>query len=110
MAGYGRRGGDPVRAASFDSLAGERLLKAQLGVVDLAAFGAFSRAELAAVGALLKYVELTQIGKRPRLGPPRRSGSADRLLIDASTRASLDCCARCRASVRVACWRPSNAQ
>ena len=29
----------PVPAASFDSLAGERLLKAQLGVVDLAAFG-----------------------------------------------------------------------
>jgi DNA mismatch repair protein MutS len=80
----------PVPAASFDSLAGERLLKAQLGVADLAAFGAFSRAELAAVGALLKYVELTQIGRRPALAPPRRSGSNDRLLIDASTRASLE--------------------
>jgi DNA mismatch repair protein MutS len=80
----------PVPAASFDSLAGERLLKAQLAVVDLAAFGTFSRAELAAVGALLKYVELTQIGKKPCLAPPRRSGSADRLLIDASTRASLE--------------------
>ena len=80
----------PVAAASFDSLAGERLLKAQLAVVDLAAFGAFSRTELAAVGALLKYVELTQIGKKPRLAPPRRGGSADRLLIDASTRASLE--------------------
>ena len=64
----------PVPAASFDSLAGERLLKAQLGVADLAAFGAFSRAELAAVGALLKYVELTQIGQKPCLAPPRRSG------------------------------------
>jgi DNA mismatch repair protein MutS len=80
----------PVPAASFDSLAGERLLKAQLAVVDLAAFGAFSRAELAAVGALLKYVELTQIGKKPCLAPPRRGGSADRLLIDAPTRASLE--------------------
>ena len=30
----------PVAGASFDSLAGERLLKAQLGVADLAAFGA----------------------------------------------------------------------
>jgi DNA mismatch repair protein MutS len=80
----------PVPAASFDSLAGERLLKAQLGVADLAAFGAFSRAELAAVGALLKYVELTQIGRKPALAPPRRSGSTDRLLIDASTRASLE--------------------
>jgi DNA mismatch repair protein MutS len=80
----------PVPAASFDSLAGERLLKAQLQVGDLAAFGAFSRAELAAVGALLKYVELTQIGKRPCLRAPRRTGPANRLVIDAPTRASLE--------------------
>ena len=64
----------PVAGASFDSLAGERLLKARLGVADLQAFGEFSRAELAAVGALLKYVELTQIGKLPCLRPPRRAG------------------------------------
>jgi DNA mismatch repair protein MutS len=80
----------PVPAASFDSLAGKRLLKAQLQVGDLAAFGAFSRAELAAVGALLKYVELTQIGKRPCLRAPRRTGPSNRLVIDAPTRASLE--------------------
>ena len=80
----------PVPTAHFDSLSGERLLKAQLGVAELGAFGAFSRAELAAVGGLLKYVELTQIGKRPCLRPPRRSGSASYLIIDAPTRASLE--------------------
>ncbi len=80
----------PVAAASFDSTAGERLLKAQLRVADLAAFGAFSRAELAAVGALLKYVELTQLGKKPCLRPPRRTGASDRLVIDAPTRTSLE--------------------
>lgn len=80
----------PVAAASFDSMAGERLLKAQLGVADLAAFGDFSRPELAAIGALLKYVELTQIGRRPCLRPPRRARQADRLIIDAPTRASLE--------------------
>ncbi len=80
----------PVAAASFDSMAGERLLKEQLHVADLAAFGAFSRGELAAVGALLKYVELTQIGKKPCLRPPRRTGASDRLVIDAPTRASLE--------------------
>jgi len=80
----------PVPGASFDSLAGERLLKAQLGVADLSAFGRFSRTELAAVGALLKYVELTQIGRRPSLRPPRRSAPADRLVIDAASRASLE--------------------
>ena len=66
------------RRASFDSLAGERLLKAQLGVADLAAFGSFSRAELAAVGALLKYVELTQIGRRPCCARRARGGPPDR--------------------------------
>jgi DNA mismatch repair protein MutS len=80
----------PVPGPSFDSMAGERLMKARLGVADLAAFGIFSRAELAAVGALLKYVELTQIGKAPCLRPPRRTTPANRLVIDAASRASLE--------------------
>lgn len=80
----------PVPAATFDRLSGERHLKEQLGVADLAAFGAFSRAELAAVGALLKYVDLTQIGRRPMLRPPRRSGPAGLMVIDAASRASLE--------------------
>src|SRR5258706_13581443 len=57
----------PVAGASFDNPACERPLQAPLGVAGLEAFGQFSRAELAAVGALLKYVELTQIGKMPCL-------------------------------------------
>ena len=80
----------PIAAASFDSMAGERMLKAQLAVADLAAYGSFSRAELAAVGALLKYVDLTQLGSRPPLRPPRRSGAAAHLIIDAPSRASLE--------------------
>jgi len=86
----GTRAATPVPAATFDSLAGERLLAAQLGVADLGAFGAFSRPELAAVGALLKYVELTQIGRRPCVRAPRRSGASAQLIIDAPTRASLE--------------------
>jgi DNA mismatch repair protein MutS len=80
----------PVPAATFDSLAGERTLKARLGVADLAAFGRFSRPELAAAAALLKYVELTQIGRQPILRPPRRTGATGVLMIDASSRASLE--------------------
>ncbi len=80
----------PAPAAHFDSLSGDRLLKAQLGVTELGAFGSFSRAEMAAIGGLLKYVELTQIGKRPCLRPPRRSGASANLVIDAPTRASLE--------------------
>jgi len=88
--GSGGRAATPVPAAYFDSLSGERQLKAQLEVADLAAFGAFSRSELAAIGALLKYVELTQIGRKTCLRPPRRSGPSAQLIIDAPTRASLE--------------------
>ena len=44
----------PVPTAYFDSLAGEAALKQQLKVAELGGFGDFARAELAAVGALLK--------------------------------------------------------
>ncbi len=80
----------PVAAAFFDSLAGERLLKDRLGVTELGGFGVFDRAELAATGALLKYVDLTQVGARPVVRPPRRTGPADSLIIDAASRASLE--------------------
>ena len=80
----------PVAGATFDSLAGDRLLKEQLGVAELAAFGAFTRAELAAAGALLKYVELTQLGQKVPLRPPRRTAPDDRLVIDAATRTSIE--------------------
>ncbi len=80
----------PVPAASFDSLAGERGLKTQLGVSELGGFGTFSRSELAATGALLRYIDLTQIGKRPIIRPPKRTGDGGILTIDAASRTSLE--------------------
>jgi DNA mismatch repair protein MutS len=80
----------PVPSASFDSLAGERGLKSQLGVSELGGFGSFSRSELAAIGALLRYIDLTQIGKRPVIRPPRRMGDGGVLVIDAASRTSLE--------------------
>jgi DNA mismatch repair protein MutS len=80
----------PVPAASFDSLAGERGLKTQLGVSELGGFGTFSRSELAATGALLRYIDLTQIGKRPVIRPPKRTGDGGILTIDAASRTSLE--------------------
>jgi DNA mismatch repair protein MutS len=56
-------------ALKFDSSVAERLLKSQLNVAALDAFGSFSRAEIAAAGALLGYLELTQKGKLPALSP-----------------------------------------
>ncbi len=80
----------PVPRPFFDSLSGERTLKAKLGVAALDGFGAFERAELAAIGALLKYVDITQLGRQPALRPPQRQGPADVLVIDAATRANLE--------------------
>ncbi|MEO1281885.1 MAG: DNA mismatch repair protein MutS [Pseudomonadota bacterium] len=80
----------PVPAAHFDSLAGERDLKQNLGVSELGAYGAFTRGELAAMAAVLKYVDHTQIGRKPRLAPPTRSSPIDIMTIDAATRMSLE--------------------
>ena len=79
----------PVPSAYFDSGSGARDLKDCLGVSDLAGFGAFSRGELSAIGAVLKYIDLTQIGRKPLLRAPRRAGGAS-LFIDAASRASLE--------------------
>jgi DNA mismatch repair protein MutS len=79
----------PIPSAYFNSTSGARDLKACLGVADLSGFGAFSAAELAAIGAVLKYVDLTQMGRKPLVNPPRKAGGA-RLFIDAASRASLE--------------------
>ena len=80
----------PLPNHDFDSLAGERRLKASFGVAALDGFGAFSRPELGACGALIGYVELTQKGRLPRLSPPRRVVPGTHLLIDAATRRNLE--------------------
>jgi DNA mismatch repair protein MutS len=80
----------PVPTQFFDSLAGEHTLKTQLKVATLKAFGEFTRSELAAAAALLRYVDLTQIGAKPALRPPKRSGPGSTLTIDAATRTSLE--------------------
>ena len=80
----------PFPRAHFDSVRGERALKSRLGVAALDAFGDFTRAELAALGGLLTYVEITQVGKAPFLRTPRKQSAGDLLLIDAATRANLE--------------------
>ncbi len=80
----------PVPAAFFDSIAGARDLKAQLGVAALDGFGTFGRPELAAAAAVLKYIDLTQMGRKPLLRVPKKSGAGATLTIDAATRSSLE--------------------
>ena len=74
----------------FDSTAGQRRLMEAFSVASLDGFGDFDRAECAALGALLNYVEITQVGRMPALSAPKRAGAAEIMAIDAPTRASLE--------------------
>ncbi len=80
----------PLGAASFDSAAAEARLKALFRVAALDSFGAFERAELAALGALADYIELTQKGRLAVIRPPRREAPGGVMRIDAATRRNLE--------------------
>ncbi|HSQ99728.1 MAG TPA: DNA mismatch repair protein MutS [Sphingomicrobium sp.] len=74
----------------FDSLFGERALKKRFGLATLDGLGAPSRAELAAAGGLLAYLDATQKGAGILLDAPRRISRAAHMAIDAATRDSLE--------------------
>ena len=80
----------PLSSARFNSQRGEEVLKRQFAVASLDGFGAFSRAELAAAGALVAYLDDTQKGGLPRLRPPQRIEAHATMAIDAATRRSLE--------------------
>ena len=74
----------------FDSLAGERALIARFGVGTLDGFGSPGRAELAAAGGLLAYLDATQRDAVPFLAAPRRVARSAHMAIDPATRESLE--------------------
>ncbi|HET9336259.1 MAG TPA: DNA mismatch repair protein MutS [Sphingomicrobium sp.] len=76
----------------FESIAGERALKTRFGVATLDGFGAPGRAELAAAGGLLAYLDATQKEAAAFLGAPKRIARASHMAIDAATRDSLEIC------------------
>ena len=80
----------PQPSSRFDSEAARRRLEVLYGVRALDGFGSFERAELAACGGLVEYVELTQTGKLPRLSPPRRLIVGAALEVDPATRRNLE--------------------
>ena len=75
---------------SFDSAGAEKRLCALWQVGTLEAFGAFERAEMAAMGALVDYLDLTQRGKLPLLKSPQREMVGSAMQIDAATRRNLE--------------------
>ncbi|MEZ5911139.1 MAG: DNA mismatch repair protein MutS [Paracoccaceae bacterium] len=76
--------------ASFDSAGAEKRLCDLYAVASLDPFGAFSRAELSAMGAIVAYLELTQRGNLPLLRRPVRDAPARTVQIDAATRRNLE--------------------
>ena len=74
----------------FESLAGERLMKARFGLATLDGLGSPTRAELAAAGGLLSYLDATQKGAGMLLDAPRRIARSSHMAIDAASRDSLE--------------------
>ena len=88
----------------FDSLAGERALKARFAVATLDGFGELSRAELAAAGGLLHYLDSTQKGAGVFLAAPRRVSRDEYVAIDQATRDSLEICRSASGETRGSLW------
>ncbi len=80
----------PLSRARFTRSSGERELKQAFEVAALDGLGFFTEGDLAAMGALLHYVNLTQMGERPAMRAPKREAAGALMLIDAATRASLE--------------------
>ena len=80
----------PLARGSFDSASAEGRLLSALRVSTLDAFGAFSRPEIGAMGAIVSYLDLTQRGRLPLLRPPQREVEAASVQIDAATRRNLE--------------------
>ena len=80
----------PLANARFDSEAARRRLHEFYGVQALDGFGGFGRAEIAAAGALVDYIALTQRDGAAYLAPPRRVVPASVMQIDAATRRNLE--------------------
>ena len=84
----------PLANPRFDSEAARRRLEGFYGVKALDGFGNFGRAEIAAAGALVDYVALTQQGGghggAPHLAPPQLVLPDTVMQIDAATRRNLE--------------------
>lgn len=69
---------------------GRKALEAAYQLETLDGFGVWTRAQLAAAGTLMTYLELTQIGKMPRLKPPQIINDVQGMRLDAATRNNLE--------------------
>lgn len=80
----------PLGPAAFDSVSGEKRLKELFHIQTLEAFAQFDRVEIAALGAIVDYLDITQKGKLPLLQPPIQQSTSQIMQIDAATRRNLE--------------------
>ncbi len=80
----------PLPPAIFDSTAAARRLQSYFGVATLDGFGTLGRAETAAAGTVIAYVDRTQIGHRAPLSFPVRETRGATMAIDPATRTNLE--------------------
>ena len=80
----------PQAPSLFDSGRARQALEKFYAVASLDGLGDFNRAMLSAAGALLAYIETTQIGNMPRLRMLRQITDSGLLEIDFATRRSLE--------------------
>ena len=76
--------------AAFDSSGGESRVCSLFDVATLEGFGAFDRAEVGALGAIVEYLTITQKGNLPLLRPPVQENASKIMQIDAATRRNLE--------------------
>ncbi len=74
----------------FTPSAGERRLVTYFKLGSSAGFGELSPAEFGACGALVDYVQLTQLDAAARLDAPMREQAGDHLQMDGATRRNLE--------------------
>ena len=77
-------------ASLFDVKKAEHRLKQTYETLALDMLGDISRAQVAALGALIDYVALTQKDVMPRLAKPRQLADGQFMGIDAATRRNLE--------------------
>ena len=77
-------------SAAFDSTNGLSRMCRLYSVESLDGFGSFDRHEIAALAAVVEYLEITQKGKLPLLRPPVKEYRDGAMQIDAATRRSLE--------------------
>jgi len=80
----------PQPAPLFNSMNGAQRLQTLYNVSSLGGLGDFSKAEVAAAGALVNYVELTQKGKLPQIQNLSQVKAASVMEIDGATLRNLE--------------------